>query len=73
MIFYDEIYSEHSSVTHALPEGEPTRARGAGDLGPAKAESPALFLCLYTVTIPLAALESCALNLSLATMLQCVC
>jgi hypothetical protein len=28
---------------HALPEGEPPRARGAGDLGPAKAESPALF------------------------------
>jgi hypothetical protein len=31
---------------HALPEGKPPRARGAGDLGPAKAVSPALFFSL---------------------------
>jgi hypothetical protein len=38
--------SEHfldARERHALPEGEPPRARGAGDLGPAKAASPVLF------------------------------
>jgi len=37
------IYSVHASVTHVLLEGESPQAREAGDLGPANAESPALF------------------------------
>jgi len=51
-------------LTHHSPRGarttlhvrcwrSPTRARGAGDLGPAKAESPALFVCLCVGTVPL--------------------
>jgi len=58
---------------HALPEGEPPQARGAGDLGPAKAESPALFVYLGTVMVPLAALESHALNSLPSIMLYRLC
>ena len=58
-----KVYVEHASGMHALLEGEPPWARGAGDLGPAKAASPALFLCLCAVMAPLAVLESAALNL----------
>src|SRR5215510_11316594 len=47
------LYSAHASVTHALPEGEPLRARGAGDLGPAKAVSPALFFRCSGSLLPL--------------------
>ena len=64
-----KIYAEHASMTHALPEGEPLWARGAGDLGPAKAASPAL---VWSVTAPLAALESCGLNLLPSPVLHCV-
>ena len=39
-------------------------ARGTGDLGPAKAASPVLFLCRCPFTVPL---ESCTLNLSSIT------
>jgi len=44
------ISSVHPSAILALPEGEPIRTREAGDLGPAKAESPALFFCCCAVT-----------------------
>jgi hypothetical protein len=40
-LLHDHIAAEHAGVVYTLPE-EPPRARGAGDLGPAKAESPAL-------------------------------
>jgi hypothetical protein len=60
--------SEHllgAHERHALPEGEPSWARGAGDLGPAKAESPALFfspmnLLPSTVLCRQGRLEGCA-------------
>jgi hypothetical protein len=42
------ISSKHPRVTRALPE-ESLRTRVAGGLGPAKAESPALFVCLCAV------------------------
>jgi hypothetical protein len=42
LIFSDE-HLLGARERHVLPEGEPPQARGAGDLGPAKAESPALF------------------------------
>ena len=47
----------------ALPEGKPTRARAAGDLGRRKAESPALFFCCWAVTLPLTVLGNGAPNL----------
>src|SRR5438874_13707580 len=40
------------------------RARGAGDLGPAKAASPALFLCLCAVTLHGTVGGCCVLHLS---------
>jgi hypothetical protein len=45
-----DIYSQHTRIVHALPE-EPPRARGTGDLDPAKAVSPVLLVCLWTCTV----------------------
>jgi hypothetical protein len=44
---HNHIYSKHARLVYTLPE-EPPRARGAGDLGPAKAESPALRGALFS-------------------------
>jgi hypothetical protein len=49
MALPSDIYSKHARIVHALPE-EPPRARGTGDLGPAKAASPVLFVGLWTFT-----------------------
>ena len=67
-----KIHEELWSAARPLPEAPP-RARGAGDLGPAKAESPALCGCLRAVTLHVTVLGSCALHLLPSPVLHRVC